>query len=198
MAAQQDSGPQDRQLRKAYLIDRRFQLTYTSMVVGAAAVVAVVLGWIAIDLLGDNAALLQLSTLDPSFEGAVNSSDRYNIALIACVLALFFAALVAGTILVTHRMISPIRIMRSCVATIAEGRLPRMRPLRRRDEFVELYAELADAVATLEMRTREDLESLRRAQAALGPEGAGDPDQARHELGQLVARKERMLEASAP
>jgi methyl-accepting chemotaxis protein len=105
---------------------------------------------------------------------------RPDTALIMVCFGLGFAALTAGgvglwSILMTHRICGPLFVMKRYLTQIADGRLPVLRPLRRRDEFKDLYEALDEAIQSLRAKKRSELSqvnaALEAANRALNAEG---------------------------
>lgn len=177
---------------KNYLLNRRFQLKYTSMVVGMAAVLSVALGWVLYGQMQENSRMLHLEAeFDPVFKAQLEATDAKALAQLVGALVAFNVALTLGSIFITHRMAGPDYVLRRYVRAVAEGRLPDVRPLRKGDELVELHQGLRHMVESLRERTTGDIEAMERALAALR-------DQAPEETGPLqhvLAQKRQSVQA---
>ncbi len=94
-------------------------------------------------------------------------------------------------------MCGPLFVLERYLTELAEGRLPTPRPLRRKDEFKELYRSFSRAIETLKARKQADLallsEALGSAKSALG----GDDESRHRELKSLVLHMEKMHKAVA-
>jgi len=106
---------------------------------------------------------------------------RPETTLVMVCFGLGFAALTAGgvglwSILMTHRISGPVFVIKRYLMQIAEGRLPAMRPLRRRDEFKDLHEALDRAIHSLRIGKQRELarinDALDAAQCVLAGEGA--------------------------
>ena len=138
--------------RRVYLVDRAFQLKYTLLLVATGLAVALAFGlWIW-------QAHLQISDLvavDPAIRPLIEASDR-NLAVVFVGIALLMAgALGLVGILVTHRVAGPIFVMGHYMSVLAQGRYPRMRTLRHRDELKGFFQNFLEAVVTLKRREAE-------------------------------------------
>ncbi|MDO8632908.1 MAG: hypothetical protein Q7R41_20695 [Phycisphaerales bacterium] len=120
---------------------------------------------------------------------------RSDTTLVMVCFGLGFAALTAGgvglwSILMTHRICGPLFVIKRYLIQIAEGRLPALRPLRRRDEFKDLYEAFDLALQSLRAKKQRELSqvkvALEAANRALGAEG----ETARASLEGVISRLE--------
>lgn len=157
-----------RKLRN-YLLDRRFQLKYTSMVVGVTLVVASLLGALAYhESKGQTEALqIQLMVqqdLDPQVSASLESFGRERDAhmLLAILAGIFVMTLALGMtgIVVTHKMVGPAYRIRQLLATVAAGRLRVDGHLRRGDELQDVFAAFNTMVENLRARQTEEIAGL--------------------------------------
>ncbi len=93
---------------------------------------------------------------------------RAETTMVMVCFGLGFAALTAGgiglwSILMTHRICGPLFVMKRYLLQIADGRLPTLRPLRRRDEFKDLYEALDQAIQSLRVQKERELSQIRAA-----------------------------------
>lgn len=154
---------------KNYLLDRRFQLKYTGMVLLVTIAVASVLGYFAYDFSkGQTEAFTtQLAAqpdLDPDtaadLEQFARQEDRkVRNAIIASVLLMTLALGVTG-IIVTHRVVGPAYRMRRLFEHVGEGHLEVTTGIRKGDELQELYHSFAEMVESLRGQRTEDIERL--------------------------------------
>lgn len=163
-----------------YLLDRRFQLKYTSMVVAVTVAVAGILGYFAYQFSEEQTEVLtaQLAAepdLDPQtaadLEGFARQADRQvRNWIIVGVLVLALALGVTG-ILVTHRVVGPAYRMRRIFESIGDGRLEITTGIRKGDELQELYQSFADMVESLRDQRSEEIAQLEETLAKM--EAAG-------------------------
>lgn len=175
-------GAPKRKLRN-YLLDRRFQLKYTGMVVGVTMVVASILGALAYhESKGQTEALqIQLATqpdLDPGVSAGLEAFGRDRdreilVGIIFGVAALTIALGFTG-IVITHKVVGPAYKMRMLLSTVAKGHLRVDGGLRKGDELQEVFASFNDMVNQLRQRREQDLERLDAALVAVRKSGQAD------------------------
>ena len=99
--------------------------------------------------------------------------------------ALAFSILTAAgtgfwSFLVTHRICGPLYVLGQHFDRLATGKMPNLRPLRRKDEFKDLFQSFCSAVETVKREKQSQFDSVGKALNAL--EGAGgDNDQERRD-----------------
>jgi len=162
------SDKKQRKLRN-YLLDRRFQLKYTGMVLLVTVSVASGLGFMAYRfsqrqteaLTAQIAAQPDLDAQTASdLEEFAKQEDRaVRNAIIAGVL---FLTLVLGLtgIVVTHRVVGPTYRMKRLFAHVGEGRFELSTGIRKGDELQELYHSFAEMVESLRDQRSEEIEQL--------------------------------------
>ncbi|HEU4385756.1 MAG TPA: hypothetical protein VFR85_19885 [Anaeromyxobacteraceae bacterium] len=159
--------------RRVYLVDRTFQLKYTLLLVVAGLGVAAAFGlWI----WQAHLQVSDLAAVDPAIRPLIEASDRNLLVIFVGIAALMAAALGLVGILITHRVAGPIFVMGHYMSVLAQGRYPRMRTLRQRDELKSFFRTFIDAVAALKQREArhatvlEEAVERMRAAAARAPE----------------------------
>jgi methyl-accepting chemotaxis protein len=177
-------GAPKRQLRN-FLLDRRFQLKYTSMVVGVTLSVASLLGAIAYsESKGQTEALqIQLAVqpdLDPQVAAHLDAfgkqRDRQMLAGILAGIALLTLALGATGIVITHKIIGPAYRIRKMLAAVARGHLRVEGQLRKGDELQDVFGAFNDMVNTLRARQSEEIAQLDAALHRARASGIADRD----------------------
>lgn len=150
----------DKRQRKMrnYLLDRRFQLKYTGMVLLVTVSVASGLGYVAYRFSqGQTEALtahiaaqpdLDVDTAQDLERFARQEDRKIRNAIILGVLLLTFALGLTG-IMVTHRVVGPAYRMRRLFRHVGEGRLEVSTGIRKGDELQELYHSFAEMVESL-------------------------------------------------
>ena len=166
---------------KNYLLDRRFQLKYTGMVLLVTVAVASVLGYLAYDFSkGQTEAFTAQLAAQPDLDEATASEleqfaqqedRRVRNAIILGVLLMSLALGLTG-ILVTHRVVGPAYRMKRLFAHVGEGRLEVTTGIRKGDELQDLYRSFAEMVESLRDQRGEDIERLERTVRALEAGGA--------------------------
>lgn len=194
------SGPPPKRRLRNYLLDPRFQLKYTGMVVGVAALVGAVLGAVAYDYstqqteaLTAELVMRQASMDERAIEkiqSDAEAEDRKVLGSIVGGVLLLCLVLAVTGVFVTHRVVGPAYKMRKLLREVARGRLRFQGKLRKGDELQELFEAFSGMVASLRERQAEEVamldEAIARARSAGAPEDA---------VREVVAVRERMKEA---
>lgn len=173
--------------RKQYLINPSFQWKVAGTIAVAVFLFSIL---ISITLYGTLHQQARLRAADPlGYTASVTS-------VMVC-FALGFAALTAGgvglwSILMTHRICGPMFVMKRYLLEVAQGRLPSLRPLRKRDEFKDLYDAFDQAISALRANKQRELMQLNTAlEAARQIQGGGDTSMS-HEVATIVERIEAL------
>jgi HAMP domain-containing protein len=166
---------------KNYLLDRRFQLKYTGMVLLVTVSVASVLGYLAYDFSkGQTEAFTAQMASQPSLdEATANDLEQFakqedrkvRNAIVGGVLLLAIALGLTG-ILVTHRVVGPTYRMKRLFRHVGEGHLEVTTGIRKGDELQDLYHSFAEMVESLRDQRAEDIERLERTVAQMEASGA--------------------------
>jgi methyl-accepting chemotaxis protein len=175
-------GAPKRQLRN-YLLDSRFQLKYTGMVVGVTLVVATVLGHFAYDYSRGQTEALQVQLasqpdLDPQVAATLDeraqAQDRKVLFAIVGGIAILALALGITGIVVTHKVVGPAYKLKMMLRRIADGRLKVDGSLRRGDELQDVFIVFNEMVETLRSSQAREVALLDEALAKA--RRAGTPD----------------------
>jgi nitrogen fixation/metabolism regulation signal transduction histidine kinase len=152
-----------------YLLDRRFQLKYTGMVLLVTVSVASALGLMAYRfsqrqteaLTAQVAAQpdLDAQTANDLEQFAKQEDRKIRNAIIVGVLILTLVLGLTG-IIVTHRVVGPTYRMRRLFAHVGEGRLEINTGIRKGDELQELYRSFAQMVESLRDQRSDEIEQL--------------------------------------
>jgi HAMP domain-containing protein len=152
-----------------YLIDRRFQLKYTGMVLLVTVSVAGGLGYMAYGFSkGQTEALtMQIATqldLDADTatdleQFALQEDRKIRNAIVAGVLLLTLALGFTG-IIVTHRVVGPAYRMRRLFQHVADGKFEVTTGIRKGDELQDLFHSFADMVESLRDQRGEEIAQL--------------------------------------
>jgi len=176
--------------RKQYLINPGFQWKVAGTIAVAVFLFSIL---ISITLYGTLHQQARLRAADPGGYTAEVTS------IMVC-FGLGFAALTAGgvglwSILMTHRICGPMFVMKRYLLELAGGRVPSLRPLRKRDEFKDLYDAFDQAITSLRTGRQRDLMQLNTVLDALRQAGT-EPSAARTAM-QAVTERIEALRASA-
>ena len=159
----QSNAPKRRM--RNYLLDSRFQLKYTGMVVGVTVMVAAFLGWYAYDYSrGQTEAMSITMATQPDLspevaadlEGWAQAQDRE--VAIKIVLGIVFLAFALGMtgIVVTHKLVGPAFKLKKLFRRIESGKLTLAGRLRKGDELQDVFEAFANMVEALrESQARE-------------------------------------------
>src|SRR5688572_19748485 len=169
-----------RRLRN-YLLQPKFQLKYTSMVVGVTVVVAAVLGYHAYRYSTGQTEMLNIERMERKGgeidEQFIADLDRYAraedrrvlLAILGGIAVLALALAVTG-IVVTHRLVGPAYRLKQALRTVSRGRLQVDGALRKHDELQDVFEAFRQMVDNLrearELELRELDEALIKARAA--------------------------------
>ena len=162
-------GDKTQRRMRNYLIDRRFQLKYTGMVLLVTVTVAGGLGYLAYGFSqGQTEALtaqimaqpdLAAATASDLEEFAQQEDRKIRNAILAGVLLLTLALGLTG-IIVTHRVVGPAYRMRRLFEHVGEGKFEVTTGIRKGDELQELFHSFADMVESLRDQRAEEIEQL--------------------------------------
>lgn len=178
------TGAAQRRLRN-YLLDSRFQLKYTGMVVGVTLIVASLLGAVAYsESKGQTEALqIQLAVqpdLDPQVAAHLDAfgkqRDRQMLLGILGGILLLTLALGATGIVITHKLVGPAYRMRRLLGTVASGHLKVEGALRRGDELQDVFNAFNDMVTALRSRQADEIAQLDGALTAAKAHGVRESD----------------------
>jgi hypothetical protein len=143
--------------RRAFLVDRSFQLKYALLMAGAGALVALIFGlW----LHQAHAQALEVAGLDPAIRYELARGDRQLLVAFAGIAVLLALALGLLGVVITHRVAGPVFVMGHYVSVLARGAFPRMRTLRKTDELRPFFQVFIDAVEELKAREARHVELL--------------------------------------
>ena len=198
---------------KGLLIDKRFQLKYTLIVVFLALVISIVLGFLLVGRVSENTVLtldnLRGMNAEPEFlsrsEAALVERDREVIVfLVVCLVGLVLGITILG-IFVTHKVAGPIFVMSRYLKEIAHGNLREVRALRKGDELLEFYDTFQRMLTSLRERETRDIAALEAAIRTLrdqmerlseaGQAGAGILEELNHAVEALAELKRNKQEA---
>ena len=162
-------GDKTQRRMRNYLIDRRFQLKYTGMVLLVTVSVAGGLGYMAYGFSkGQTEALtMQIATqldLDADTatdleQFALQEDRKIRNAILAGVLLLTLALGFTG-IIVTHRVVGPAYRMRRLFQHVADGKFEVTTGIRKGDELQDLFHSFADMVESLRDQRGEEIAQL--------------------------------------
>ena len=181
-----DSSPANKTYKRHarnFLLDARFQLKYTGMVVAVTVLVASVLGSMAYDYsTGQTEALAASIAAQPELDpevvkdlGAFAAEQDCKVltAIVGGILALAIALGLTG-IVVTHRVVGPAYRMQKLFDDLGKGNLKPVGSIRKNDELQDLYESFATMVEQLRAKHEGEAASLEVALNELKAGGSSD------------------------
>jgi methyl-accepting chemotaxis protein len=155
-----------------------------------ATVISVVLGVFLVEKVRENSRMLELeAAFDEAFQAQLAASDAKVMVGLISAFAIFLIVLAILSVFITHRMVGPVYVMRRYLRELGTGTLPRVRRLRRGDEFVDLFETLVETLVSMERRAREEIALLERLRAELPADAPVHAD-----LDAMLARKRAMIQ----
>ncbi len=163
--------------RRTFVVDRRFQLKYTALLVAIGGIVTGLFGLMVYlshrQLDGAvRETFGQLGVpLPAELELHFREAGKTLLWLVVAVTVLMAVTLGLFGILVTHRVAGPVWVISRYVSALADGRYPRMRPLRRNDELKAFFERFQHAVEALRRREAAEADRLEQILASLSASG---------------------------
>jgi hypothetical protein len=183
----QAPAPTARPGRRTYVVDRRFQLKYTLLLVGVGVAVTA--------LFGSLMYLVHVSALRAYTEGRGTSDASSALVWVMLALGLAMAAALSLVgVMITHRVAGPVHVMNHYLNVLASGRYPIMRPLRKGDELQRFFETFQGAIESLRSREADEADALRNAVAVLQP--LASTEEVKALLTQLQAMHDRKRDAT--
>ena len=176
-------GKPKRHLRN-YLLDPRFQLKYTGMVVAVTVVIASVLGAFAYRESKEQTEALTIQMLTAEldeevqqaiFEQAKEKDTETLLAIVGGILLLAVALGVTG-IVVTHKLVGPAYKLRMLLNEVASGKLKLVGRLRKGDELQEVFEAFASMIESLRAAQSKEVAELDAAIARAKEAGVSDSE----------------------
>jgi hypothetical protein len=196
-------APHKRQL-KNYLINKRYQLQYTLVMVVVSAIIMSVLGYLVYrkqKTATENLITFAKSTFDDpavleQITGDLKSEDTgtlYTLVGAGAGLAVF---LTVFGIVMTHKVAGPLYKITNYFHKMKDGDFSKVYNLRKGDQLVEFYGEFKDMHDALRARQAAEAERLGQLLSALekaGLSSQADVADAYAQLKQLKEQKEKSL-----
>ena len=173
--------------RRTFLVDSKFQIKWTMIIVSVGVLISLGLGYFIIRLSFANSALLGL---DESVMDEVSKFDTQTMIYLIGFVVVMAVALFTWGIFMTHRVAGPIYIISRYLQQIAEGQVPQTRPLRKRDEMVEFFGTFSQMINYLKQNNTEEAELLSMTIKELQDKGVDAPEAIGH-LQALIERKQK-------
>jgi nitrogen fixation/metabolism regulation signal transduction histidine kinase len=151
MEAESNQGPK-RVRRRTFLIDRKFQLKYTMIIVLVGVVVSALLGYFIVRLNQENRDLLGI---EETMMAEVQKLDSYTMYYLAGFVVVMALVLFIWGIFITHRVAGPIFIISRYLRQLGEGDVPQTRPLRKGDELKAFFDTFSTMLNAMKQRNAE-------------------------------------------
>jgi hypothetical protein len=196
--------------RRQYLIDRRFQLKYTALIVAVASLIMALFStaiWRELRANSELAvgqrmlsgaggaasasALAMRETLALT-EDIAHSDQRQFIFLLVASLVVILALGIWG-VLITHRVAGPVLVLSRYTQALGEGQFPPIRQLRKGDELQVYFDTFRHAVEQIKIREAQEADDLETAAAQLAAGARGEDAAAVDLILRLVERKRLAL-----
>jgi hypothetical protein len=172
-----------RNRRKKYVVNASFQWKYALMTAIVVFLVTSILASVLYGLLHQQA---RMRVMNPETYTA-------EVSVVVLMFGVAFAGISAigvgvWSILVTHRFCGPLFVIEKHLKSLAAGRMPKLRDLRRKDELKEFYAEFRRTVDALRDRRTTQAGALADALAEARTGLDADHDGCRQTLESLIQR----------
>ena len=167
-----------------YLLDKRLQLRYVALITALSALIAGALGYLiyrqehrASNTIMESLESSELAGYSAELKGQIQerlSSHDNNLVLtmvgagvgLALVLSLY-------VVVMTHKVAGPLYKVSGYLASLAEGRMRNVTPLRKGDMLQDFYESFRHAHDTVKERYRKDNEAIGRFLVACDDAGVG-------------------------
>lgn len=194
-----DAGPaiSPRRRFRNYLLDTGLQLRLASYLVLVATALSLGLGYLLWSAYRETSRVVALA--DPetgrTLAAALATEDRWRIVLVAGALAVVLCCLLGAAVVITHRIAGPAFALRRVCRQVADGALPRPRPMRSHDLLVDLAETVSAMVEALRERDERELQAVLRAAETLRESSASPEALAAvaSDLERIAAEKEARL-----
>lgn len=175
---------------KNLILRPAFQWKYTLMIVVGVFLVSALMG---LELFGVlfQQARARVVAMGPTHPGEIRAALVFSTLGFAAVPALAFGV---WSIFFTHRMCGPLLVMEGCLAELTEGRFPKRRRLRKKDEFKDFYVVFWRAINAIKARKRSDLKRYTEIMNLAKAAEQGDDDARGHALAQICEISETLCE----
>ena len=168
MEAASDQVSPKRVRRRTFLIDRKFQLKYTLIIVLVGVLVSALLGFFIYRLNLENRELLEIDAEMMAQVELIDSYTMYYLVGFVVVMALF---LFIWGIFITHRVAGPIFIISRYLRELTEGQVPKTRPLRKGDELKGFFETFSGMCQYLRDNNNEEAAQLEKSAAEIREKG---------------------------
>ncbi|HEY3359886.1 MAG TPA: hypothetical protein VGQ83_41935 [Polyangia bacterium] len=165
---------------KNYLLDKSYQLRYTTVIVLISAALTTGLGFLVVSKAREATRTIKpgLALLDDEtaarVAGDLDASDRTILLAIAGFGVIFCVAMMGYGIVITHKVAGPLFKLTLYLNKIRDGHLGQVYDLRKGDQLHAFFDVFKGMHEALRQRTQEEVELLDRAIAGLETGPGGD------------------------
>ncbi len=172
---------------RRYLVNKKFQIKYTLLVISFSAVIYGILGYLLYRKEVANSEILQIQHLE--LNQMIQSQDFGILIYLAIFFFLQVGSLFILGILITHRIAGPVYRVHKYLEGVAEsGSIRPMEPVREQDEFSEFFESLGSAIEKVRARDEAREQGLRELGDLL--------DKAKNDSSQIARAKEVLKKIS--
>jgi nitrogen fixation/metabolism regulation signal transduction histidine kinase len=171
-----------------YLLEPRFQLKYTAMVVGVTVVVAAVLGYHAYQYSKGQTEMFTIKQVEnevgkggapdaefiEDLQAYAETADRAVLLAIFGGIGVLALALAFTGIVVTHRLVGPAYKLKMLLRRVGDGHMKIEGGLRKHDELHDVFESFARMVNNLRADRQRDIIELDSAIETASKSGATD------------------------
>ncbi len=176
-------------MRTRYLIDRDFQLKYAFLLSVIAIVTSVLIGGLVYFSLKESySVLLKAGIADqPEIQALIIHWKSFLTRYLLMILALLVIFLTVLGILITHKMVGPIWVLKRHLQKVSEGSYGNIMSLRKGDEFQDVKDEFNKMIVSLQQKEKQDIIILKNLSAKIS-----DPNIFK-EFEKIIRKKESHL-----
>lgn len=174
--------------RRQKIILSRSQLKYAGMIMLGVMFVTTMMSFMLFGYLHDQARQIVMHQASPQPFNPWRSMLTVFLSA-ACFSGIWGLAFGLWSLIVSHRLFGPVTFMQRLMNDIADGRFPEQRPLRKKDEFKDLYSAFWRMVDGFREDRHQDLERLNGLKALLSD---GEKGLDRVQVAAITARIEAM------
>ncbi|MBI3017265.1 MAG: hypothetical protein HYY62_04635 [Deltaproteobacteria bacterium] len=179
--------------RTHYLIDKDFQLKYAFLLASIAVIVALLIGGLLFYSLKSSYQILLTAGLTerPEVLALITYWKKFLSTTLLVILGFLILFLTLLGILITHKMVGPIFVLKRKLQEVSEGTCTSPMNLRARDEFQDVKDKFNHMLLSLQARSKEDIATLENVLSQLkDPQGIQKTTQI---LKNLISKKQKIL-----
>lgn len=145
------------------LLDKKFQLKYTLIMVVFATVISIALGAFLVQATRESSRVESLGVpeLDAQIDAELATKDRKVLVALVIFWGMLSLSVMGTGILATHKIAGPAYSLQRSLHEVTEGKLPKLRGLRKGDELQALAEEMTHMLDALRERETAELTALK-------------------------------------